>query len=294
MRHNKLDEESETESLDDQEANREDVKFEEELGMQRPRHDRSQVEIATDLGERAMDKEHGWLDKKGYSVELEPLRRHVQLAARKTAPQTPEQAGDASLLKAGQRQVFDRVVGHYLHSPDTQLLMQVDGVAGSGKSTVIDMISSHLALHAAQRDESDQVFCAAPARVAAFNIRGSTLHQLFRLPVNRPWFELDSETLAAVQAGFRRCKLLIIDEKSMIGLKMLHQIDVWLRAIMARPTVFFGGMNILLCGDFTRLPPVLDTALYALPVAAKVLVEVMAGKNAYDAFTETVALTEVM
>lgn len=80
----------------------------------------------------------------------------------------------------------------------------------------------------------------------------------------------------------------------MIGLKMLHQIDVRLRAIMARPTVFFGGMNILLCGNFAQLPPVLDTALYALPAAAKVSVEIMTGKKAYDAFTETVALTGVM
>lgn len=53
-------------------------------------------------------------------------------------------------------------------------------------------------------------------------------------------------------------------------------------------------MNIFLCGDFAQLPPVLDIALYALLVAAKISVKVIAGKNAYDAFTETVALTKVM
>lgn len=117
---------------------------------------------------------------------MERLREHVQLAARKTVPGTLEQAGNVSLLNAGQCQVFNRVVGHYVHSTDTQLLMHLDGVAGSGKSTVIDMISSHLALHAAQRGESDSVFRAASTGVAAFNLRGSTLHQLFCLPVNRP------------------------------------------------------------------------------------------------------------
>ena len=47
-------------------------------------------------------------------------------------------------------------------------------------------------------------------------------------------------------------------------------------------------MNILLCGDFAQLPPVGDSALYTLPLASKVSVAVIAGKAAYDAFTEMV------
>ena len=80
----------------------------------------------------------------------------------------------------------------------------------------------------------------------------------------------------------------------MIGLKILYQINVRLCTLMAHPTVFFGEMNIFLCGDFAQLPPVLDIALYALLVAAKTSVKVIAGKNTYDAFTETVTLTKVM
>ena len=38
----------------------------------------------------------------------------------------------------------------------------------------------------------------------------------------------------------------------------------------------------------------LNNILYTLSVAAKVFIEVMAGKNAYNAFTETVALTKIM
>ena len=54
------------------------------------------------------------------------------------------------------------------------------------------------------------------------------------------------------------------------------------------------GLNILLCSDFAQLPPVGDSALYTLPLASKASVAVIAGKTAYDAFTDTVVLTEVM
>lgn len=67
-----------------------------------------------------------------------------------------------------------------------------------------------------------------------------------------------------------------------------------LRSTMARPPDFFGGINILLCGDSAQLPPVEDTASYALPAATKSSVEVMAGKSAYDTFAEIIALSETM
>ena len=53
-------------------------------------------------------------------------------------------------------------------------------------------------------------------------------------------------------------------------------------------------MNVLLYGDFGQLPSVGNSALYILPTASKASVAVIAGKTAYDAFTETVVLTEIM
>ena len=98
----------------------------------------------------------------------------------------------------------------------------------------------------------------------------------------------------------------------MIGFKMLHQIDMHLRSIIACPDSFFGGMNpnfcsfhcfltdflermnILLCGDFAQLSSVGDNALYTVPIASKASIAVITKKTAYDTFTETVVLTEVM
>ncbi len=51
-------------------------------------------------------------------------------------------------------------------------------------------------------------------------------------------------------------------------------------------------MNILFCGDFGQLPPVLATALYnCLHHDSE---DVLAGRKAYKAFSETVVLSEVM
>ena len=56
----------------------------------------------------------------------------------------------------------------------------------------------------------------------------------------------------------------MIDEKSMVDLKMLSLIDDRLRVIFpATSHQPFGGINILLCGDFFQLPPVGGKPLYS-------------------------------
>ncbi|OXV10620.1 hypothetical protein Egran_01619, partial [Elaphomyces granulatus] len=61
--------------------------------------------------------------------------------------------------------------------------------------------------------------------------------------------------LAHLQEHWRDRAYLIIDEKS-IGLKELHWIDSRLRTIMSKPESEFGGLNVILFGDFYQLPPV--------------------------------------
>lgn len=47
-----------------------------------------------------------------------------------------------------------------------------------------------------------------------------------------------------MQAEFQKCKLLIIDKKSIIGFKMLHHINMRLYTIMTYLNIFFGSMNV--------------------------------------------------
>ena len=57
---------------------------------------------------------------------------------------------------------------------------------------------------------------------------------------------------------------MIIDEKGMIGLGRLAQIDSRLKEIRpAHADMAFGGLSMLLAGDFRQLPPVGDLALYS-------------------------------
>ena len=66
--------------------------------------------------------------------------------------------------------------------------------------------------------------------------------------------------------------MLVIDEISYISPEVLGQIDNRLRQLMAKPDIPFGGIAVLLMGDFFQLPPVAATyTLYSATV--KLLVE---------------------
>ena len=195
-------------------------------------------------------------------------------------------------LNLEQRDVFDRVLNHYLQGREGQLLLHVDGVTGTGKSSVIDIISKHLAYHAAQRQQRNPVMRGAPTGVAAHTIHDCTLHRLLSLPVKKNFEELNEERVSRLQDQFRQCWLLIIDEKSMIGAQILHQIDRRLRQIRCNHDDFFGGLKILFYGDFGQLPPVAAHALYNTLSTNKE--DVMAGLRAYAAIDQTVVLTQIM
>ena len=49
---------------------------------------------------------------------------------------------------------------------------------------------------------------------------------------------------------------LIIDEISMMSADLLSKLDTIARRLRQRPHVPFGGMQLIVCGDFLQLPPV--------------------------------------
>ena len=57
------------------------------------------------------------------------------------------------------------------------------------------------------------------------------IHSLLHLPVKKSFAPLSPTTLSSLQDKFKDCEFFIIDEKSMIGLRTLHQIDQRLRQI---------------------------------------------------------------
>ena len=56
---------------------------------------------------------------------------------------------------------------------------------------------------------------------------------------------------------------ILIDVMSMMGQKMFSWVDRYLRQATGKLEQPFGGISVILFGDFAQLPPVCDTPLYA-------------------------------
>ncbi|KAH7460893.1 hypothetical protein FOMA001_g19400 [Fusarium oxysporum f. sp. matthiolae] len=193
-------------------------------------------------------------------------------------------------LNPEQRIVYDTFVGHFQCGSEEQILLHVDGGGGTGKSYMIKVLSSHLQRLAG--DRPSPIWRAAPTGVASNQIMGTTLHSLLRLPVDRAFTELSPADANAIQKKLRDVRYLVIDEKSMLGLRQLSWVDKRLRQVFpGRAADFFGGMSIILVGDFFQLPPVANKPLY-FDGPLKDLHEV-SGQAAYRAFNHTVFLKKV-
>ncbi|EFY84461.1 ATP-dependent DNA helicase PIF1 [Metarhizium acridum CQMa 102] len=178
---------------------------------------------------------------------------------------------------------------HFLTQVSSQLLLHVDGGGGTGKSYLINPLSAHLQAAAAGR--GTPVWRAAPTGVAGNQISGTTLHSLLHLPINKDFKPLSPTDMARLQKKLRDIKYLIIDEKSRLGLRQLSWIDDRLReAFPNRNEEFFGGLNMLLVGDFFQLPPVLQKPLYYDKEVQGVEIK---GRNAYRHFDKSAFLKVV-
>ena len=109
----------------------------------------------------------------------------------------------------------------------------------------------------------------APTGTAAFLVDGKTLHALLKLPISNSKDaikDLSGDRLRELQDDFKETELLVIDEKSMIGQYTFYMIDARLR--QAKPDKAnqpFGGVSIILMGDFAQLGPVRDQPLFMSP-----------------------------
>ena len=104
-------------------------------------------------------------------------------------------------LNLEQRKLYDTVVNQYsqelaLNRPlPSQLLLNVDGVAGSGKTFTLLKTCAQIQELAEQAGKRNPVFRAALTSIAAFNIVGKTLHSLLQLPVKGKKSDLSVATL---------------------------------------------------------------------------------------------------
>jgi hypothetical protein len=262
------------------------------FARRRPRDDLT-CSFTDNLGGRDLDRIYDWTSHVGR--DLTTLEEWDQFKLLHYTEQAVTVDSEPRPLNTEQRKLYNIVTAQYIeelagNSP-RPLLLNVDGVAGSGKTFTVLKLCARLQELAQRSGKDNPVVRAAPTGVAAFNIIGKTLHSLFRLPVKQKKSDLSNGTLQSLQALFRSVRFLVIDEKSMIDLKMLSLIDDRLRLIFPDTDQAFGGLNVLLCGDFFQLPPVNGRPLYTSRPTGIINLK---GQGLYRRFDRTVQLTEVM
>lgn len=126
------------------------------------------------------------------------------------------------------------------------------GAAGSGKSYVLREYIQYLKEHGIAHAVT------ASTGIAATHIHGMTIHSWSGIGVKETLSEQDIESIEEKQNLYKRytnTHVLIIDEVSMLHANFLNMLNRSLKTVRRddRP---FGGLQVVFCGDFFQLPPV--------------------------------------
>jgi len=128
----------------------------------------------------------------------------------------------------------------------------LSGAAGAGKTWLLNTYIDHL------RSHSVNVAVTASTGIAATHLNGRTIHSWSGIGVRDSLTDDELEKLAAntrLRRNYEKTKVLVIDEVSMLHPHQLDMVDRIARRMLdfTRP---FGGLQVILCGDFFQLPPV--------------------------------------
>ena len=116
---------------------------------------------------------------------------------------------------------------------------------------MIEILLSHLAKAAAEYGRSNPVVRYAPTSIAVFNITGRIVYNLFRLNPSSMDAKASSAIISQLQYELKDIKYIIINEKSILSLLFLSQVES--RCRKAKPNysnIPFGSINVILFGDF--------------------------------------------
>lgn len=129
------------------------------------------------------------------------------------------------------------------------------GSAGTGKTYVLRQFINYL------KERHIYPTVVAPTGIAASHLKGQTVHSFFSLGIRETLDIADIGHLLEkkyLQTRFRKLKLLIIDEVSMISPEVFTTMDIVLKAFKENDEPF-GGVQVVVSGDFFQLPPISKT-----------------------------------
>jgi ATP-dependent exoDNAse (exonuclease V) alpha subunit len=128
----------------------------------------------------------------------------------------------------------------------------ITGPAGSGKTHLVNTYISYLRKH------DIDVGITASTGIAATHMGGMTIHSWAGIGVAATLNQGDLENMfekSYLSKRFSRVRVLIIDEVSMLHHFRFDLVNTVLKAMKGNEKPF-GGVQVILCGDFFQLPPV--------------------------------------
>jgi len=172
----------------------------------------------------------------------------------------------------------------------------IHGPGGTGKTYLIKIIRTILNRIYYTLNYDKFVYCVGPTGVSAVEIKGTTIHSCLGLgaPHTDHIYELDmnyeletdidkkrdmenlrmqyinklvSELYYKIKSNkkviyrWKKIKILIIDEISMVGKIFIEIIDRLAKLILDNNCPM-GGIQVIFCGDFYQLPPVKDDWIF--------------------------------
>ncbi|OQE07222.1 hypothetical protein PENVUL_c014G03312 [Penicillium vulpinum] len=185
-------------------------------------------------------------------AEQKELRQEYKKTQKVDAKSKAQDSKIATVfLSDEQRAVLEAVV-------DRGKSMFFTGSAGTGKSVLMREIIAKL--RNTYRKEPDRIAVTASTGLAACNIGGVTLHSFAGIGLGKePVPELVKKIKKNQKARNRwlRTKVLVVDEVSMVDGDLFDKLEEIARRIRnnGRP---FGGIQLVVTGDFFQLPPVPD------------------------------------
>lgn len=126
------------------------------------------------------------------------------------------------------------------------------GAAGSGKTFVLNKYIEYL------KKKRIVVAVTASTGIAATHMNGITIHAWSGMGIRSELKEADFKIIARnpkVRRRLKSAKVLIIDEVSMLHAYQLDMVDAICRKFLIK-SLPFGGLQVVLCGDFFQLPPI--------------------------------------
>lgn len=130
----------------------------------------------------------------------------------------------------------------------------VSGLAGSGKTTVVNRFVEILE---AQFNGNIRVALTASTGIAATLIGGRTIHSWSGLGISEEPFNSEKleRGVRSRKEEMQEAHVLVIDEISMLPAYFFTKLDLTLQHVRSN-TKPFGGIQLVLLGDFLQLPPV--------------------------------------